>query len=165
MIKSLPSLYIIRQADPMRIKTGLIATATLTLILALSACSTTPEPDRSVTGPKAAPTASEAALSPEARESARAAAGLPPEPSPLDRSAFLAFLDTIDPDIVHGKEDKAISRGLDTCSLYKRFPGETAKQIAQTNKRWISPTHPDGHGLATAEKTLDAARKHLCRDF
>ncbi|MEU7295149.1 hypothetical protein AB0A76_18320 [Streptomyces exfoliatus] len=41
----------------------------------------------------------------------------------------------------------------------------SAVQIAQTNKRWISPTHPDGHGLAIAEKILDAAHKHLCRDF
>ncbi|MGA5069290.1 hypothetical protein ACPB9E_37045 [Streptomyces exfoliatus] len=142
-----------------KITTGLIIAA----ILALTSCGGSEEP--TAEKPSAKHSTTGGTLSPDARESARAAAGLPPEPSPLDRGAFLAVLDTIDPDIVHGKEDKAISRGLDTCALFKRFPGETAKQIAQTNKRWISPTHPDGHSLAIAEKILDAAHKHLCRDF
>ncbi|MFF0428000.1 DUF732 domain-containing protein [Streptomyces sp. NPDC004520] len=143
--------------------TGLVAAATLAL--ALTACGTTPKPDRPAGKPESGPSAAETTLSPEARESIRAANGIPPEPSPEDRGAFLAFLDTIDPDIVHGKEDKAVSRGKDTCSTYRRYPGDTAKQIDITNKRWTSPTHPEGHGLATAAKILEASHMHLCPDF
>ncbi|MFC9121371.1 hypothetical protein ACFTXO_16485 [Streptomyces sp. NPDC057067] len=74
-------------------------------------------------------------------------------------------MNAIDEDIVHGKDDKAISRGVDTCGIFSRFPDDEPKQIDQTNQRWSSPTHPEGHGLATAEKILDLAHKHICPDF
>ncbi|MFF0401756.1 hypothetical protein ACFYSJ_39540 [Streptomyces sp. NPDC005248] len=145
----------------MRIKISLIVTVALTATL--TACSTSSNPP---SAPAAKPTGAEAAtLSPEAKESARVAAALPPEPDAETRGAFLAFLDTIDPDIVHGKGDKAISRGLDTCATYRRYPGEPGKQLDMTNKRWSSPSHPDGHGRVTAEKILNAAHMHLCPDY
>lgn len=78
---------------------------------------------------------------------------------------FSRSLTQSNPDIVHGKEDKATSRGLDTCAAYVRYPGDTAKQIDTTNKRWSSPSHPDGHGRATAEKILQPAHMHLCPDY
>lgn len=90
--------------------------------------------------------------------------GYPPEPDEATAAAFIKALNAIDTDIVHGKDEKAVSRGADTCRMIKDHP-DRAKQIEQTNKRWSSPTHPDGHGLATAEKILDAAHKHLCPDF
>lgn len=98
-------------------------------------------------------------------DKAREAAGLPAEPKAAQRQAFLEALNAIDTDIVHGKEDKAVSRGIDTCGLLKRFPGDESKQIDQTNKRWSSPTHPEGHGLNKAAKILDAAHKNICPDF
>jgi hypothetical protein len=111
------------------------------------------------------PTTAPATLSPDALASARAAAGLPPKPDAATAAAFIAALDAIDKDIVHGKEEKALSRGADTCSTYKRYPDDTEKQVDQTNKRWSSPTHPDGHGLTIAKKILAASHKHLCPDF
>lgn len=103
-------------------------------------------------------------ISAEDKAKIREDAGYPPEPDAATAAAFIKALNAIDGDIVHGKDDKALRRGSETCRLIKDHP-DRAKQIEQTNKRWSSPTHPDGHGLATAEKILDAAHEHLCPDF
>ncbi|MFF3016299.1 hypothetical protein [Streptomyces sp. NPDC057939] len=95
----------------------------------------------------------------------RAAAGLPTAPKGAARQAFIGGLDAIDRDIVHGKEDKAISRGIDTCSAIKNNPGDRPKQIEQTERRWSSPTHPEGHGLTKAAKILDVTHKNICPTF
>ncbi|MET9606388.1 hypothetical protein ABZZ17_15120 [Streptomyces sp. NPDC006512] len=95
----------------------------------------------------------------------RAAAGLPAAPKGPARQAFLDGLDAIDRDIVHGKGDKAVSRGIDTCGTVKNSPGDRTRQTDQVNKRWTSPTHPEGHGLAKAAKILDVAHAHLCPAF
>ncbi|MDA5279018.1 MULTISPECIES: hypothetical protein [unclassified Streptomyces] len=96
---------------------------------------------------------------------ARAAAGLPAAPEGAARQAFIGGLDAIDRDIVHGKEDKAIGRGVNTCSAIKNHPGDRAKQIEQTEQRWTSPTHPEGHGAAKAARILDVAHKNICPTF
>jgi hypothetical protein len=139
-------------------------------VLALTSCSsdTTASPGPSAswvrdTGTaQPAPGPSSGSANPDA---ARAAAGLPAEPKGAQRQAFLASLNAIDKDIVHGKDDKAISRGIDTCGTIKRFPGDQAKQAEQTNQRWTSPTHPEGHGLATAAKILAAAHTTICPTY
>ncbi|MEU9027745.1 hypothetical protein AB0D46_09445 [Streptomyces sp. NPDC048383] len=95
----------------------------------------------------------------------RAAVGLPPAPKGAARQAYFDGLNAIDRDIVHGKEDKAISRGIDTCSAIKSHPGNRAKQVEQTERRWNSPTHPEGHGAAKAAKILDVAHKNICPSF
>jgi ABC-type enterochelin transport system substrate-binding protein len=141
------------------ITAGLTAAAAL---LALTACSSTEEA-KPVDKPKAS--AAPSAPSQADLDKAREAAGLPPKPDAATAKAFVDALNAIDPDIVHGKDEKAVSRGSDTCGLIKRYPGDQAKQIEQTNKRWISANHPDGHGLATAEKILHATHEHLCPDF
>ncbi len=128
------------------------------LALTLTACSSTEEPtavDQSSQPP---------AVSDADKAKIREDLGYPPEPDAATADAFIKALNAIDTDIVHGKDEKALSRGADTCRMIKDHP-ERAKQIEQTNKRWSSPAHPDGHGLATAEKILDAAHKHLCPDF
>ncbi|MCP8707448.1 hypothetical protein [Streptomyces sp. AC04842] len=128
------------------------------LAITLTACSSTEEPatvDQSSQPP---------AVSDADKAKIREDLGYPPEPDAATAAAFIKALNAIDTDIVHGKDEKALSRGADTCRTIKDHP-ERAKQIEQTNKRWTSPTHPDGHGLATAEKILDAAHKHLCPDF
>lgn len=112
---------------------------------------------------KASPTSS-FSLSPKARASIRAAAGLPPSPGVTTREAYLADLDAIDPDIVHGKDDKAVSRGLSQCSSFKATKSR-AKLIEYANFRFTSPNHPHGHGTAIAEKIVDVVHKHLCPDF
>jgi hypothetical protein len=125
-------------------------------ILTLTGCSSDPKP---VPAPAPAVTQSP---NPDA---ARSAAGLPPEPKGAQRAAFLAGLNAIDKDIVHGKDDKAISRGIDTCATIKSFPGDQAKQADQVNKRWTSPTHPDGHGLTTAAQILTVAHATICPTY
>ncbi|MFI8278539.1 hypothetical protein ACIGBH_27435 [Streptomyces sp. NPDC085929] len=127
-----------------------------TVALALTGCSSDPKPT------KAEPAPATQSTNPDA---ARAAAGLPTEPKGPARQAYLDGLNAIDKDIVHGKDDKAISRGIDTCGTIKSFPGDQAKQAEQTNKRWTSPTHPEGHGLATAAKILEVAHTQICPGF
>lgn len=131
--------------------------------------------DSSDTKPKAAagtkpaakptPSATPSKISQADLDKALEAAGLPPAPKAAQRQAFLKGLNAIDTDIVHGKDDKAVSRGIDTCGILKRFPSDETQQIDQTNKRWSSPTHPEGHGLAKAAKILDVAHKNICPDF
>jgi hypothetical protein len=107
---------------------------------------------------------------PAARESTPApVSDLPPKPDLTTRTAYIADLDAIDPDIVHGKEDKAISRGLNQCSSFKTtVDGEKLsrqKLVNYTNYRFTSPDHPNGHGTAIAEQILDVVHKHLCPSF
>ncbi|HKX69891.1 MAG TPA: hypothetical protein VJM75_01630 [Acidimicrobiales bacterium] len=104
-------------------------------------------------------------LTDEQRASIAADAGLPPTPNAADWAAYINALDAIDPDIVHGKEDKAVSRGINTCSSLKRYPGDRTKQVNFTKQRFTSPTHPEGRDTATAAKILDAAHKHICPDY
>ncbi len=104
-------------------------------------------------------------LTDEQRASAAAAAGLPPTPDAADWAAYIKALNAIDTDIVHGKEEKAVSRGISTCSGYKNYPGDTAKQIETTKIRFSSPTHPEGRDTATATKILEAAHEYICPDF
>jgi hypothetical protein len=110
-------------------------------------------------------TSSAPELTDEQRASIRADAGLPPTPNAADWAAYINALDDIDPDIVHGKEDKAISRGINTCSGFKRYPDDRTKQVKFTKQRFTSPTHPEGRDTATAEKILDAAHKHICPGY
>jgi len=143
-----------------RITTATIAAAVL--FATLTACGSSTEEDTVDAAPsQSAPSAPSKADADKARE----AAGLPPGPDAATTTAYINALDAINTDIAHGKTDKAVSRGIDTCGILKRYPGDEAKQIDQTNKRWSSPTHPDGHGLATAEKILHATHEHLCPDF
>ncbi|WP_405930334.1 hypothetical protein [Streptomyces sp. NBC_00827] len=141
----------------MRTRHAAIAAAAL---LALSACTTDSSTDAKASPSSSAPSVSAADLA-----KAREAAGLPPSPEPAPRAAYIDGLNAIDPDIVHGKDDKAVSRGINTCSSIKNFPGDGAKQIKLTGQRFSSPTHPEGRDTATAEKILDLAHKHICPDF
>lgn len=139
------------------------AAITAAALLALTGCSdavtSEPKPDDKVIS---SPSAASPSADPDA---ARIAAGLPPEPKGAQRKAFLDGLNAIDKDIVHGKDDKAISRGIDTCGLVKNFPGDLTKQVEQTEKRWTSPTHPDGHGQVKAAQILAVAQAAICPTF
>lgn len=97
------------------------------------------------------------------------AGDLPPKPKPETRTAYLADLDAIDPDIVHGEGDKAVSRGRSQCSSFKTVIDgkklDRAKLIEYTNYRFSSPDHPNGHGTVIAEQILDVVHKHLCPTY
>ncbi|MFU0241680.1 hypothetical protein ACKI1J_38820 [Streptomyces scabiei] len=135
----------------------------VTVVSALTSLTASDSSDKSDTSAPAKSSAPE--LTDEQRASIRADAGLPPTPKAADWAAYIKALDAIDPDIVHGKEDKAVSRGINTCSGFKRYPDDRTKQVKFTAQRFTSPTHPEGRDTATAEKILDTAHRYICPDY
>jgi len=142
--------------------------ATLLLVLILAGCgtpttTTPPAPvvaaaSTSVTQP------STSAVTSQQQASIRADAGIPADPDPATRAAYIKDLDAIDRDIVHGKSDKAVRRGLNQCSSMKEIK-DRQKLIQLTDQRFSSPDHPDGHGAATAAKILDVVHERLCPTY
>ncbi|MGW0752948.1 DUF732 domain-containing protein [Streptomyces sp. NPDC002587] len=132
--------------------------------LALTGCSTVtsePKPDAKPISSTSAPQKS---ADPEALRSAASAAGIPPSPAPEQRAIYLAALNKIDPEIVNGKDDKAISRGLSQCQSMKDEKDPT-KRVESTNRRFIGPTHPDGFGPTKAAFILAAVQTNLCPTY
>ncbi|MFE9933201.1 DUF732 domain-containing protein [Streptomyces sp. NPDC005533] len=133
-------------------------------LLALTGCSgavtSEPKPDDKVSAP---PAASQSSISPDAPSSA-AAAGTPPSPAPEQRMIYLAALNKIDPEIVNGDDEKAISRGLSQCQSMKDEKDPT-KRVESTNRRFIGPNHPDGFGLTKAAFILAAVQTNLCPTY
>ncbi|MFE2323597.1 hypothetical protein ACFXD5_06685 [Streptomyces sp. NPDC059385] len=132
-------------------------------ILALTGCSSDTKTPAS---PSAAPSTPAAAPSvdPGALASAGAAAGIPPSPAPTQRAAYLAALTAIDPEIVNGKDDKAVSRGLSQCQAMKDEKDVT-KRVAQVEKRFIGPNHPEGFGTTKSAGILAAVQANLCPTY
>ncbi|WP_020608209.1 DUF732 domain-containing protein [Actinokineospora enzanensis] len=95
-------------------------------------------------------------------DSALAANGIPAKPSAEVAAAFVADLNAIDEDIVHGKPDKAVDRGRNQCRSVRSAPTDEAQLVDLTNKRFSSPHHPNGFGTEVAARILAAVRKHLC---
>ncbi|MGW2988118.1 DUF732 domain-containing protein, partial [Streptomyces goshikiensis] len=87
-----------------------------------------------------------------------------PSPAPEQRTIYLAALNKIDPEIVNGKDDKAISRGLSQCQSMKDQKDPT-KRVESTNRRFISPNHPDGFGPTKAAFILAAVQTNLCPTY
>lgn len=139
--------------------------ATTGLLLALTACGTeaTPDPAAPVQGK---PATTPATLSPDAKASARAAAGLPPEPTAETRAAYLAALNAIDPRIIKpGKEDQAVSRGANQCMSIKNTKDE-AKLATTALERFTVDTRLPNIANATTGKAINkAVHTHLCPDF
>lgn len=103
-------------------------------------------------------------LTPKQRASIEADAGIPPSPDPATRSAYIADLTAINPDIVHGKPETVIDRGRNQCSSIKN--GEKSSRLLETtNYRFSSPNHPNGFGTVTAAKILTVVHKRLCPDY
>ncbi|WP_392900937.1 hypothetical protein [Streptomyces sp. LN699] len=134
-------------------------------LLALTGCSeavtSEPKADDKVA---ASPSASQSSIAPEALSSAAAGAGIPPSPAPEQRAIYLAALNKIDPEIVNGKEDKAVSRGLTQCQSMKDEKDPT-KRVESTNRRFIGPNHPDGFGPTKAAFILVAVQTNLCPTY
>ncbi|MER6316616.1 DUF732 domain-containing protein [Streptomyces sp. NPDC001581] len=112
-------------------------------------------------GKTPAASTSEPAADPEA---AHSAAGIPPSPAPEQRAIYLAALNKIDPEIVNGKDDKAISRGLSQCQSMKDEKDPT-KRVESTNRRFIGPSPPDGFGPTKAAFILAAVQTNLCPTY
>ncbi|MFB6516614.1 hypothetical protein [Streptomyces sp. NPDC056401] len=134
-------------------------------ILALAGCgsdSDAPTADKpsASTVPSAAPSA-RPSVDPSA---ARPDSGLPPSPAPAQRAGYLAALNKIDPEIVNGQDDKAVSRGLDQCQSMKGEKDPT-KRVAGANQRFIGPNHPDGFGPVKSALIVAAVQTNLCPTY
>ncbi|MFJ9945751.1 hypothetical protein [Streptomyces erythrochromogenes] len=133
---------------------ALLATAAL---LALAGCTGEPEADAKPTPVATVPTT-------PAGPSATEAAGIPPAPTGDKRVIYLATLTGIDPEIVNGKEDTAISRGRDQCTAMKDEKDPT-KRIAQVEQRFIGPNHPNGFGPTKSALILATVQANICPTY
>lgn len=103
-------------------------------------------------------------LTPQERASIQAEVGIPPAPGPAIRSAYIADLTEINPDIVHGRPDLAVSRGRGQCASIK--DGESRERLLETtNDRFTSFDRPHGFGTAAAAKILNVVHQRLCPDY
>ncbi|MGW6785244.1 hypothetical protein [Streptomyces sp. NPDC054987] len=127
-------------------------------LLALTGCTSEPEADTAPTPVATTPSAVPTGTTPSDT------AGLPPEPTGEKRVIYLATLNGIDPEIVNGKEDKAISRGRDQCAAMKdeRDPG---KRVAQVERRFIGPNHPGGFGPTKSALILATVQANICPTY
>jgi len=74
--------------------------------------------------------------------------------------AYIEALTAIDPDIVHGKPDKALGRGYDQCAtIAGAAEGAT---IETATRRFTSPAHPEGFETQKVIYIIDAVRIYLC---
>lgn len=106
-----------------------------------------------------------ATLSSEEMASIAAARGYPPKPDAATQARYIAALTAIDPDIVHGKPDKAVSRGRNHCGSIRRLKNRPDELTELAILRFTSPSHPEGFGAAKARQITEVVHKHLCPDF
>lgn len=126
------------------------------LVLSLTACGT-PEKPVTYTPPSVLPSSSASYDD--------YGIGMPPTPDLETRKTYIAELNRIDPDIVHGKEQTAVERGRNQCSSIKTFPNDEAKWVTLTLQRFTSPKHPDGFGTVKASKILVVVRRYICPSY
>ncbi|MFD7964305.1 hypothetical protein ACFV5J_26240 [Streptomyces zaomyceticus] len=141
---------------------------TAVALLALTSCGTAENPPATPSDKNGAEASTDrpATLSPDAKAGIRAAAGLPDDPDAKTRQAYLDALDAIDARIIKpGKEDQAVSRGINQCGSIKNVKDEA--KLAQTAlERFTVDTRlPDIANPTTGEAINKAAHTHLCPSF
>ncbi|WP_344122352.1 DUF732 domain-containing protein [Streptomyces blastmyceticus] len=145
-------------------RTATALTAVVIAAASLTACgggkgSESKSPEKS-TPPAAASSAPAAPATPsKPLASAEARGGIPPKPDAAVQAAYVRALNAIDPAIVNGKEDRAVSRGRDTCGTIHSFPSDHAKQVSLTQQRFSGAKQ---FTTAQAEQILTAVQTHLC---
>lgn len=145
----------------MRTHTTATALAAATLLALTTGCGSSEEPTTVDTATSQTPT-----LSAEEKAEAREAAGLPPEPDTATQKAFLDALNAIDPRIIKpGKEDQAVSRGLNQCTSIKSSDDKAMLAESALGRFTIDTRLPEIATPETGEKIVDAVNKHLCPDF
>ncbi|MEV4890623.1 hypothetical protein AB0K48_14635 [Nonomuraea sp. NPDC055795] len=87
---------------------------------------------------------------------------IPPPPDPKARADYIRELDTIDRDIVHGDEEKAVDRGRNQCPWLQQWPKVRMDALIQVDKRFTSPDHPKGFGAAKGNRINHAIKKYIC---
>ncbi|MDX3324725.1 hypothetical protein PV405_08600 [Streptomyces sp. ME02-6979-3A] len=148
----------------MRTRTTIAALVAAGLLATLTACE---DGTSTSSKPEAAKTSASTELTQEQRDAARKAAGLPTEPKAAERQAYLDALNAIDPRIIKpGKEDQAVSRGINQCSSIKSTPNDRAKLSQLALERFTVDTRlPEISTTETGGKIVDAVRAHICPDF
>lgn len=141
----------------MRIRTT-AAAAAAGLLLTLTACGSGND-DK----PAAAPGKT---VSQADHDAARKAVGLPAEPIPTARYAFLEALDAIDPRISKpGTDEQYVSRGLNQCGSIRTAKDEAELSALALERFTITSRFPEISNPETGKKIQDAVHKHLCPDF
>ncbi|MFD7276676.1 hypothetical protein ACFV80_06375 [Streptomyces sp. NPDC059862] len=143
------------------------ATTVAALAAALTACGSS-DSTTSVDSANAKPAIDQApSISAEDLTKAREAADLPPKPDAKERDAYLDALNAIDARIIKpGKEDQAVSRGINQCRTVKDFPNNTQKPAEAALDRFtVNSRLPEIATPETGEDITAAVRKHLCPDF
>lgn len=140
----------------------LAAAATAVVLLTLTACGT--QTAGSPGADTAPPPIGSEPEEPPSEEQADDGSGAdaPPGSERSEWASYVNALDAIDPDIVHGEEDKAVDRARSQCQAVKEATHDQDELINLTNKRFTSPNHPEGHGLDTAEKILNVVERYVC---
>ncbi|MEV5241170.1 hypothetical protein AB0K89_18990 [Streptomyces cinnamoneus] len=110
--------------------------------------------------PAPAPTTAAAApVTPAPLASAAARAGIPPKPDAATQAMYIRALNAVSPALVGGKEDRAVSRGRDTCGTIHSFPTDHGKVVSITQQRFSGATQVT---TEQTEKILTVVQTHLC---
>jgi hypothetical protein len=86
-----------------------------------------------------------------------------PIPRPAVQQQFQAALDSVDPNIVHGKLDKAISRAPDVCQAWKNCPDQPFRH-AEVAARFSSPNRSNGWDATTVAAIAAAIERYIQPD-
>ncbi|MFI6388677.1 hypothetical protein ACIBHY_19450 [Nonomuraea sp. NPDC050547] len=116
-----------------------LAVATIAIAALISGCAGAPAP-------------------PRASQNVR----IPPVPGPEAWAGYIRELDTIDRDIVHGDEQKAVDRARNQCPWLQQWPKVRMDALIQVDKRFTSPDHPKGFGAAKGNRINNAIKKYIC---
>ncbi|MFJ5800632.1 hypothetical protein [Streptomyces decoyicus] len=144
-------------------RTATTVLTALVLAAALTACSSDDSTDAA---PKKKPLpAPSTPSSPAVADTEATTSGIPPEPDAATKLGYIRALTGIDPDVVHGKEGKAVDRGRNQCQTIHNFPEDKPKQAKMAEMRFTSPSHPEGFGKVKAAQIVEAVHTNLCPKF
>jgi hypothetical protein len=85
------------------------------------------------------------------------------KPDTATQARYITALNAIDPAIVNGKDDRAVSRGRDQCSSVKTTPNDESALINLTIQRFTMPTQP--LTATKAAQVLTAVRQYICPQY
>ncbi|MFE6689628.1 hypothetical protein ACFVFQ_24510 [Streptomyces sp. NPDC057743] len=136
-----------------------IALTTLALATTLAACSSSDGVKAENEKPPVLSTPATTASPDKAIQDAERDRGIPPKPDAATQAKYIRALNAISPAIVNGKEDRAVSRGRDTCGTVHSFPNDHAKQVDITRQRFSGAQE---FTATQAEQILTAVQTNLC---
>ncbi|MFD7106104.1 hypothetical protein [Streptomyces celluloflavus] len=143
----------------MKHRTATAISAVVIAAASLTACGGNSDSAPAKSPAPAAPSSAPTLDASKAIKDAEAKSGIPPKPDAATQETYIRALNTISPAIVNGKEDRAVSRGRDTCGTIHSFPKDHAKQVHITQQRFSGATE---FSTKQAEQILAAVQSNLC---